>query len=83
MTIRSVKEGLALLGFTLHITQQHVTLVHNDIEVKASRTLSRGRIEALLLNVPNWIDIIDEALSKEGKEGVCIEQQCVKEGGRQ
>ena len=61
MTKQALKEGLSLFGFDVDIQEKYVTFEHENIQVSVSRTLTEEEVKLLLMNVPHWAELANNA----------------------
>lgn len=76
MTIQTIKEGFALMGASLNVTDKSVMVDFKGVTILIDLDLSEKELEGILfflnLNIPNWYKLVKEALAEEQKGGkVC------------
>ena len=75
MTIKTLQEGFALMGASLSVNREAniVTVSFRGIVMSIDLNLSQKEMEGALfflnLNMPNWYNLVKEALAEEEKEG--------------
>ena len=62
MTKQTMKEGLSLFGFDLHIEKEYVTFKHQDVEVTVYRRVSEDEVKLLLMNIPRWYSLANDTV---------------------
>jgi len=72
MTIQTLKEGFALMGASLDVTERFVMVSFKGITVTIDLTMTDDELKAALyflnLNTPNWFTLVKQALAEERKE---------------
>ena len=72
MTLQTIKEGFALMGATLEVQENAVSVdfrgVRMDIPLDLTDSQLEGALFFLNLNIPNWYKLVKEALAEERKE---------------
>lgn len=73
MTIQTIKEGFALMGASLNVTEMSVMVDFKGVTILINLDLSEKELEGILfflnLNIPNWYKLVKEALAEEQKGG--------------
>lgn len=73
MTIQTIKEGFALMGASLNVTDASVMVDFRGVTIIIDLNLSEKELEGTLfflnINIPNWYKLVKEALAEEKKEG--------------
>lgn len=73
MTIQTIKEGFALMGASLNVTDASVMVDFRGVTILIDLNLSEKELEGTLfflnLNMPNWYKVVKEALAEEKKGG--------------
>lgn len=73
MTIKTIKEGFALMGATLNVTDKSVMVDFKGVTILIDLDLSEKDLEGIMfflnLNIPHWYKLIKEALAEEQKGG--------------
>ena len=73
MTIQTIKEGFALMGASLNVTDKSVMVDFKGVTILINLDLSEKELEGILfflnLNIPNWYKLVKEALAEEQKGG--------------
>lgn len=73
MTIQTIKEGFALMGASLNVTDKSVMVDFKGVTILIDLDLSEKELEGILfflnLNIPNWYKLVKEALAEEQKGG--------------
>lgn len=73
MTIQTIKEGFALMGANLNVTDKSVMVDFKGVTILIDLDLSEKELEGILfflnLNIPNWYKLVKEALAEEQKGG--------------
>lgn len=75
MTIKTIQEGFALMGATLSVNREAgiVTVAFKGIVMSIELNLPQKEMEGALfflnLNMPNWYNLVKEALAEEEKGG--------------
>lgn len=62
MTIEELGRGLMLFGFNLQVTESHVSFEHKNVLICVKRGVSEDELKLLLLNIPRWVKLTDEAI---------------------
>lgn len=76
MTIQAIQEGFALMGASLSVNREVgiVTVsfrgVVISIELNRSQEEMEGALFFLNINMPNWYNLVKEALAEEKKGGM-------------
>lgn len=69
MTIQTLKEGFALMGANLNVTDKSVMVDFRGVTIIIDLNLSEKELEGTLfflnLNIPNWYNLVKEALAEE------------------
>ena len=73
MTIQTIKEGFALMGASLNVTDVSVMVDFKGVFILIDLDLSEKELEGILFflnfNIPNWYKLVKEALAEEKKGG--------------
>ena len=73
MTIQALKEGFALMGASLNVTDASVMVDFRGVTIIIDLNLSEKELEGTLfflnINIPNWYKLVKEALAEEKKGG--------------
>lgn len=73
MTIQTIKEGFALMGASLNVTDASVMVDFRGVTILIDLNLSEKELEGTLfflnINIPNWYKLVKEALAEEKKGG--------------
>lgn len=76
MTIQAIQEGFALMGASLSVNREAgiVTVSFRgiviSIELNRSQEEMEGALFFLNINMPNWYNLVKEALAEEKKGGM-------------
>ena len=74
MTIQTIKEGFALMGASLNVTDASVMVDFRGVTIMIDLNLSEKELEGTLfflnINIPNWYKLVKEALAEEKKGGL-------------
>ena len=74
MTIQTIKEGFALMGASLNVTDKSVMVDFKGVTILIDLDLSEKELEGILfflnLNIPNWYKLVKKALAEEKKGGM-------------
>ena len=76
MTFRDLQKGFALMGASLSVNDQSVVVDYRGVTIIISLDLTEKELEGILfflnLNIPNWFNLVKQALAEEQKGGdVC------------
>ena len=76
MTFRDLQKGFALMGASLSVNDQSVLVDYRGVTIIISLDLTEKELEGILfflnLNIPNWFNLVKQALAEEQKGGdVC------------
>jgi hypothetical protein len=73
MTIKTIQEGLALIGASLNVTYKSVIVDFKGVTILIDLDLPEKDLEGIMfflnLNIPNWYKLIKEALAEDRKGG--------------
>ena len=71
MTIKTIKEGFALMGAILRVDGKSITVGFKDVSMSIDLNAPEDQVKAALfflkLNIPNWYNLVKEALAEEQK----------------
>ena len=71
MTIKTIQEGFALMGASLNVDRDSnvVTVSFKGVTVSIDLNLSQKEMEGVMfflnLNMPNWYNMVKQALAEE------------------
>ena len=69
MTIQALKDGFALMGASLNVTEASVMVDFRGVTILIDLNLPEKELEGTLfflnLNIPNWYKLVKEALAEE------------------
>ncbi len=69
MTIQTLKEGLALMGATLTVTDEEVTVSFRGVTISIGLNIPEKELEGTLfflnLSIPNWYKLAKDAIEEE------------------
>lgn len=72
MTLRNLREGFALMGASLSVTEDSVMVDYRGVTILISLSITEKELEGILfflnLNTPNWYRLVKQALAEERKE---------------
>ena len=76
MTFRDLQKGFALMGASLSANEDSVLVDYRGVTIVISLDLTEKELEGILfflnLNIPNWFNLVKQALAEEQKGGdVC------------
>lgn len=75
MTFKTLQEGFALMGASLSVNREAniVTVCFKGVVMSIDLKLTEKEIEGILfflnLNIPNWYNLVKDALAEELKGG--------------
>jgi hypothetical protein len=76
MTLRTLREGFALMGASLSVTEDTVMVDYRGVTILISLSITDKELEGILfflnLNTPNWYRLVKQALAEERKEVVAV-----------
>ena len=69
MTLRTLREGFALMGASLSVTEDTVMVDYRGVTILISLSITEKELEGILfflnLNTPNWYRLVKQALAEE------------------
>lgn len=73
MTIKAIQKGFALMGASLSVNESEVLVDYRGVTILIDLDLTEKDLEGIMfflnLNIPNWYNLVKQALAEEKKGG--------------
>lgn len=69
MTLKTLQEGLALMGASLRVHKDYIEIDFKGVRTVIDKNLTKDEVEVRLLFIPKWHELVKQALEEEQKGG--------------